>query len=236
MLLTFFSVLYKPFYTSFSTASLGNMMLCFAMSVGLASTSARSHESLSQAPSYHPLPSQTKPGSHTKPETGSTSSASPLTTPQLFEALAQAATPQAAAQGEARILERWRALGQAPAQLLVQRATLAVFQHRKPELAIELLDRATSYHPEWTESWVLRALIFKNMGDVERAMLDLRHVLAREPRHFMALSHMGAILIEQKQWDPALRIHRQIAALSPQREGLAALIDKLLKKGEGKAL
>jgi tetratricopeptide (TPR) repeat protein len=155
---------------------------------------------------------------------------------QLFESLAQATTPQAAALEEARILARWQALGHAPARLLVQRATLAVFQHRKPELAIELLDRATAYQPEWTESWVLRALIFKNMGDEERAMLDLRHVLAREPRHFMALSQMGAILIEQKQWNAALKIYRQVAVLNPQREGLAAIIDKLVKRVEGKAL
>ncbi|WP_460450608.1 tetratricopeptide repeat protein [Alsobacter sp. SYSU BS001988] len=113
----------------------------------------------------------------------------------------------------ASIQRRWMRSGSDTADLLFVRAMEAAGQDQP--LAIELLDRAIALQPDWAEAWNKRATIFFMMGDVTRSMADLREVLAREPRHFGALSGLGIILQQNGDRKAAYAVFQKALAINP---------------------
>ncbi len=63
--------------------------------------------------------------------------------------------------------------------------------------AIAELDRLIEYYPDYAEGWNQRATVHFLRGDFEASLSDVEEVLAREPRHFGALSGRGMILFQQ---------------------------------------
>lgn len=63
--------------------------------------------------------------------------------------------------------------------------------------AIKELDRLVEFYPDYAEGWNQRATIHFMRGDFEASLADVEEVLAREPRHFGALSGKGMILFLQ---------------------------------------
>jgi Flp pilus assembly protein TadD len=71
----------------------------------------------------------------------------------------------------------------------------------------------------------------KEYGD---ALLDIRQVLAREPRHFGALSGLGMILQEFGDEKNALVVFRRALEINPHMQKIPELVKSLTEKVEGR--
>ena len=67
-----------------------------------------------------------------------------------------------------------------------------------------------------------------------RSMEDIHEVLAREPRHFGALSGLGIILQEVGEEKQALEVFRRALAIHPHLERIPDLVKKLTDKIDGR--
>ena len=72
--------------------------------------------------------------------------------------------------------------------------------------------------PDYTEAWNRRATLYFLQKDYGHALADIREVLAREPRHFGALSGLGLILQEIGDDKHALEAYRRALAIDPHLE------------------
>jgi len=78
--------------------------------------------------------------------------------------------------------------------------------------AITLCDAVIARWPDYAEGWNQRATLYYIISDLQSSLADVEEVLAREPRHFGALS--GAVAIY-------LQLNDRAAALQMAIRGLA---------------
>jgi tetratricopeptide (TPR) repeat protein len=152
---------------------------------------------------------------------------------ELFGRLGKS-TDAAESQGIAGAIERvWMRSGSDTADLLMQRALSAV-EAKDLALGETLLTSVVKIDPTWAEAWNKRATVRYMRDDTWGAMADLAEVLAREPRHFGALTGMAAILQRAGLDKDALQVYRKVLALYPQLDGIRAAVDKLRIDVEGR--
>lgn len=151
----------------------------------------------------------------------------------LFEALKVAPDADSAKHIENRIWALWVASGSDTANLLMGRVKEAV-DHKDVALAIKLLDALIELRPDYVEAWNRRATLYYLQKDYVRAMADIRQVLAREPRHFGAISGLGMILQEFGDEKHALEAFRRAVAIHPHLQKIPELIKTLSEKVEGR--
>lgn len=118
-----------------------------------------------------------------------------------MQSLASAQSQVEAERLNAKIWEHWLTAPDDVAQELVTQA-----QDRRNvgdyAGAIAILDRLVDGWPDYAEAWNQRATVFFLAQDYPRSLADVDEVLAREPRHFGALSGKG--LIHLRLGQPAL--------------------------------
>jgi tetratricopeptide (TPR) repeat protein len=102
------------------------------------------------------------------------------------------------------------------------------------DLAIRLLTAVIDIRPDFTEAWNRRATVYYTKKDFGRALADIHEVLAREPRHFGALSGLGIILQELGDDKHALDAFRRALAIHPHLERVPDLVKKLSEKVDGR--
>src|SRR5260370_10999522 len=102
------------------------------------------------------------------------------------------------------------------------------------DLAIGLLTAVIDIRPDFTEAWNRRATVYYTKKDFGRSLADIHEVLAREPRHFGALSGLGIILQELGDDKHALDAFRRALAIHPHLERLPDLVKKLSEKVDGR--
>jgi tetratricopeptide (TPR) repeat protein len=151
----------------------------------------------------------------------------------LFEALKVAPDADSAKHIEGRIWALWLASGSDTANLLMTRVKTAM-DAKDLDLAIKLLDSIITIRPDYIEAWNRRATIYYMRKDYVRSMQDIRQVLAREPRHFGALSGLGMILQEFGDEKRALDAFRRAVAVHPHLQRIPDLIKTLTEKVEGR--
>ena len=151
----------------------------------------------------------------------------------LFEALKVAPDAESAKHIENRIWALWLASGSDTANLLMSRVKTAT-DGKDFDLAIKLLDSIIELRPDYVEAWNRRATIFYQRKEYERSMADLRQVLAREPRHFGAISGLGMIMQEFGDDKRALDAFRRALAVHPHLQRLPDMIKTLTEKVEGR--
>jgi tetratricopeptide (TPR) repeat protein len=151
----------------------------------------------------------------------------------LFEALKVAPDADSAKHIEGRIWALWLASGSDTANLLMTRVKTAM-DAKDLDLAIKLLDSIITIRPDYIEAWNRRATIYYMRKDYVRSMQDIRQVLAREPRHFGALSGLGIILQELGDDKRALEAFRRALAIHPHLERVSDLVKKLTDKIDGR--
>lgn len=151
----------------------------------------------------------------------------------LFEALKVAPDAESAKHIENRIWALWLASGSDTANLLMSRVKTAT-DGKDFDLAIKLLDSIIELRPDYVEAWNRRATIFYLRKEYERSMADLRQVLAREPRHFGAISGLGMIMQEFGDDKRALDAFRRALAVHPHLQRLPDMIKTLTEKVEGR--
>jgi tetratricopeptide (TPR) repeat protein len=151
----------------------------------------------------------------------------------LFEALKIAPDADSAKHIENRIWALWIASGSDTANLMMGRVKEAI-DGKDVDLAIKLLDALIELRPEYVEAWNRRATLYYLRKDYVRAMADIRQVLAREPRHFGAISGLGMILQEFGDEKHALEAFRRAVAIHPHLQKIPEMIKTLSEKVEGR--
>jgi tetratricopeptide (TPR) repeat protein len=151
----------------------------------------------------------------------------------LFGALKAAPDAETAKGVEERIWALWFVSGSDTADLLMTRIKAAV-EGKDLDLAIELLDAVVEIKPDYVEAWNRRATVHFLKKDYGASLADIRQVLAREPRHFGALSGLGMIMQELGEEKRALDIFRRTIELHPHIERIPDLVKSLTEKVEGR--
>lgn len=153
---------------------------------------------------------------------------------QLFIELKKAKTEQAAERVSNRIRQVWNRSGSASVDLMMEWAQQAVQQTRY-DVALDFLDQVVLLQPDYADGWNRRATVHYMMEDYSKAMADIAHTLELEPRHFVALNAMAAILTETGHAQPALNAYRRLLDVYPmQREAqreFGKLADQLAGQG-----
>lgn len=151
----------------------------------------------------------------------------------LFGALKAAPDAEAAKAVEGRIWAVWLVSKSDTTNLLMTRVRAAV-DAKNLDLAVQLLDKIVLLRPDYVEGWNRRATIRYMQKDYTRSIEDIRQVLAREPRHFGALSGLGFILQELGDDKRALEVFRKAVEINPHLQKLPDLIKTLTEKVEGR--
>ena len=151
---------------------------------------------------------------------------------ELFERLAKARDEEEA-NGVAAAIERvFQRSGSDTADLLLGRA-MSAMERKENKAATEILDRLVEVEPDWAEAWSQRATARFMDGDRVGAVEDLGHALAREPRHFGALTGLGSILFHLGYEKRALEVFRRALQIHPQQPEVRSMIDRLAPKVDG---
>jgi tetratricopeptide (TPR) repeat protein len=151
----------------------------------------------------------------------------------LFGALKVAPDAETAKAIEERIWALWFVSGSDTADLLMGRVKTAV-EGKDVDLAVQLLDAIVELKPDYVEAWNRRATLFFVKKEYGRALADIRQVLAREPRHFGALSGLGLIMQELGDDKRALEVFRRALEVHPRLERIPDVVKQLTDKVEGR--
>ena len=151
----------------------------------------------------------------------------------LFEALKVAPDADSAKLVEGRIWALWMVSGSDTTDLLMSRSKTAV-DNKDTVLAIRLLDAVTALRPDYVEGWNRRATLHFTNKDYGKSLADIRQVLAREPRHFGALSGLGVIMQEFGEEKLALEAFRRALAVNPHLQKIPDFVKTLTEKVEGR--
>jgi tetratricopeptide (TPR) repeat protein len=150
----------------------------------------------------------------------------PLDLDGLFAKLKQAPDAESAAVTSRAIQQRWAHSGSDTADILMQRADVALAGGDGP-LAIEILDRLIALDPDWAEAWNRRATVFFLEDDLSRSAADIQEVLAREPRHFGALMGLGGILERIGDEHRALEAYERVLEVYPLLPSAQKAVERL---------
>jgi tetratricopeptide (TPR) repeat protein len=151
----------------------------------------------------------------------------------LFEALKAAPDADSAKLVEGRIWALWLASGSDTTDLLMLRVKAAI-DGKDNGLALQLLDAVIALKPDYVEAWNRRATLYFANKDYGRSLADIRQVLAREPRHFGALSGLGIIMQELGEDRLALEAFRRALAVNPHLQKIPDFVKTLTEKVEGR--
>jgi tetratricopeptide (TPR) repeat protein len=151
----------------------------------------------------------------------------------LFNALKIAPDEASAKAIEERIWARWMMSSSDTCNLLMSRVKAAA-DDKNYDLAIKLLDAIIAIKPDYVEAWNQRATVYYLQNDFGHAIADIGQVLAREPRHFGALSGLGLMLQDIGDDKDALDAYRKALAIDPHLEHIPDVVKSLSEKVEGR--
>jgi len=151
----------------------------------------------------------------------------------LFDALKIAPDTASAKAIEDRIWSLWMVSGSDTCNLLMGRVKAAT-DGKDYDLAIKLLDAIIALKPDYVEALNRRATLYFLKKDFAHSIADIREVLAREPRHFGALSGLGLMLQEIGDDKHALEAYRKALAIDPHLEHIPEVVKTLTEKVEGR--
>ena len=81
--------------------------------------------------------------------------------------------------------------------------------------------------PDYMEAWNKRATVRYMMSNLSGSEDDIAEVLAREPRHFGALSGLAMIRLQRGDVEDALKLYRHILTINPFSPDALRLIPAL---------
>jgi len=134
---------------------------------------------------------------------------------------------------ESRIWALWLASGSDTTDLLMSRVKTAM-EGKDNSLAIELLSAVIEMRPDYVEAWNRRATLHFANKDYGKSLADIRQVLAREPRHFGALTGLGVIMQEFGEDKLALEAFRRALSVNPHLQKIPDFVKTLTEKVEGR--
>jgi tetratricopeptide (TPR) repeat protein len=141
---------------------------------------------------------------------------------KLFADLAAAKTDEDAQFTAEEIEALWKDSGSPTVDLLTDRASDAL-DMGETGLARELIDGALELGPNHAEAWAQSARVAIAEDKVNIALQDIEHAVSLEPRHYGALTELGAILEQLNSPQGAYEAYEKALALNPRlpdaREG-----------------
>jgi tetratricopeptide (TPR) repeat protein len=185
---------------------------------------ASAQESGGRGPGWAQAPSELPPVAHGDPMSN-------LDT--LFKALKIAPDETSARAIESRIWAVWTISGSDTCNLLMARVKVAT-EAKDYDLALKLLSAVIEIKPDYVEAWNQRATVYYLKDDYAHAIADIGEVLAREPRHFGALSGLGMMLQELGDDKDALNAYRDALKIDPHLENVPDTVKELTVKVEGR--
>lgn len=90
--------------------------------------------------------------------------------------------------------------------------------------------------PDFAEAWNKRATVYYMTGQYDAAIADCMQVLAREPRHFGALSGLGLIYQARGEDAEALAWYRRALEQNPHMPAIRQRAEALSLEVEGEAI
>ncbi len=146
-----------------------------------------------------------------------------------FRELANAPNERVAELAADHIQRDWLKSGSATADLLLQWAIEAL-EDEEFATALDLLDAAIVMKPDFAEAWNKRATAYYMLDDYGRALSDLEHTLALEPRHFGAIAGLGIILADVGREPEALEVLREALKIHPFLESIPKMVADLTRE------
>jgi len=153
----------------------------------------------------------------------------------LFTQLRAAPNEESAELVAAAIEKIWRRSGSDTADLMMERAGMAL-QAQNFDLAVKILAALTKVAPAYAEGWNQLATVRFLREDYKGAVRELRQVLALEPRHFKGIEGLAIILRETGDKKAALKAMRQALAIYPHMKSAKQAEEELTREVEGQNL
>lgn len=150
----------------------------------------------------------------------------------LFAMLPDAPPPEAA-RLQHEIARLWSASGSDSMDFLLRRGREAL-DAEAYDKAVEHLTALTRLAPEFAEAWNARATAHFLNDELWLAVADIQQTLAREPRHFGALSGLGVILERIGDEAGALRALRAALKVNPHLEDAKEAVERLAPAVDGR--
>jgi tetratricopeptide (TPR) repeat protein len=98
------------------------------------------------------------------------------------------------------------------------------------DIALKLCNQLVDGAPEYAEAWNKRATIHYLMGNNDASVADIRETLAREPRHFGAISGLGLIFLREKNMQAALDAFEQVLTISPGSPSAQGSVERVRRE------
>ncbi len=114
----------------------------------------------------------------------------------------------------------------------MQRATQAVAR-KDAAAALDVVDQAIVLQPDFAEAYNRRATLHYTQNRYALSMADVEEVLRREPRHFAALTGLGAMLEELGRDREALDAYSRALAIYPTLKAAQDAVARLSEELSG---
>jgi len=153
----------------------------------------------------------------------------------LYNRLAEAPDAETATALNTAIERVWVTSESATVDLLMARASV-LRSSGDTKTAIQILNSVTEIAPDFVEGWNRRAFLHFSDGDYTAALHDLQQTLARDPRHFQAITGLATILRDVGEKDAALKAFRKALEVHPHFENAKAAERELAREVEGQGI
>lgn len=144
----------------------------------------------------------------------------------LFATLAGIDNPIQAFRLENAIWSLWIASDDPEVAHLMEEGVSAMQTYRL-EAAVDLFTAIIERAPDYAEGWNKRATVYYMLGNYEGSLADIDETLAREPRHFGALSGRGLIYDALGDQAKALEAFEEALEIHPFLFGARARVEEL---------
>lgn len=154
---------------------------------------------------------------------------------RLYGELAKA--PDAAsAEPIVRNIEQLWVQAESPTATLLMNRALVAANEKNYDLSLQFLDTVTDLYPEWTEGFNRRAYLYVIQLDYNRALGDLRRVLALDPGNFRALEGLVQVLRTMGQEKAALDVVKTLIKAHPHSPGAQETLKELEEAVNGRGI
>ena len=127
---------------------------------------------------------------------------------------------------EEKIWREWSKSGSRAMDLLLERGRDAIAAGDY-DAAVEHLSALIDHAPEFAEGWNARATAFYLMNQYGLSVADIQRTLVLNPRHFGAMSGLGAILEQTGRLKDALTVYTRALEIHPHQPGVIEAVERL---------
>lgn len=136
---------------------------------------------------------------------------------------------------EKEIWSLWSQSGSGSMDLLLRRGRMAM-QAGHLDIAVKHFSALIDHAPDFAEGWNARATAYFMQGELGLSVGDIEQVLARNPRHFGALSGLGAIMEQVERPERALQAYEASLAIHPHQPDVEEAVKRLREETQGTSL